>query len=142
MEDALVVNLRSEAHCNRTVRGIKTKNLIDVHHAIENGCRIQEITYVSRYPEVMLCDLSNPEFPLNLCDANTILDCFELIDKKLDSYLKNTQFKRIYGKELNNEIAICGPIKSELENMKKFILDEVYQKLNIEKKRLNLKISA
>ena len=132
VEKTTQVVLKSTAHLNRTVGGIITSDINDYREAILNGCSIQEIKYVLRYPEVMLCDLSNPEFPLSLCDPQTIVDCYFLIEKKLNQVLKeNSRIKKITGDGLLPEIAICGPSKSELLSIKSSILEEVYNRINI-----------
>ncbi|QGX63949.1 hypothetical protein GPA07_00090 [Bacillus sp. ms-22] len=109
INDISPVTLKSMAHYNRTVNGIKTTSREKVNEALRNGCGIQEINYILRYPEVMLCDLSNPEYPLNLCDNETIIECFDLINSLLGEKIKNTNFTRIYGDNLKSEIAINGP---------------------------------
>src|SRR5699024_660316 len=114
-------------------------SLNDLKQAIDNGCSVQKVKYTLRYPEVMICDLSNPEFPLNLCDSQTIYDCFILIENLLDGYLKNTNVFRVYGDELKTEIAITGPKKQEIQYIKEAVLWEVYEKVNIKNKMyLNL----
>lgn len=120
------VKLKSTAHCNREVQGIITTNLFQVDQAIEKGASIQSISYVLRYPEVMLCDLSNPEYPLNLCETQTIQDCFTHIQELLPKYIKNSDIRKITGDGLDTEIAICGPDKKELLQLKECILNEVY----------------
>src|SRR5699024_6052365 len=74
------IKLRSRSHFNRVVGELETNSLNDLKQAIDNGCSVQKVKYTLRYPEVMICDLSNPEFPLNLCDSQTIYDCFILIE--------------------------------------------------------------
>ena len=131
MEKYSQITLKSTAHYNRTVNGIKLDNVQDLNRAIQNGCGLQEVNYILRYPEVMLCDLSNPEFPLNLCDNDTIVDCYNLINLKLDKSLENTNFTRIFGDNLKAEIAINGPSKEELIDFKEKFLSEIYRKLGI-----------
>nr|WP_307441430.1 hypothetical protein [Bacillus atrophaeus] len=127
--------LKSSAHLNRTVGGIRTSDINHYNEAIFNGCGVQEITYVLRYPEVMLCDLSNPEFPLSLCDTGTIIECYSIIEKKLQQVLKeNLRVSKIVGDGLLAEIAICGPSKIELRAIKDAILKEVYEEININSK--------
>ncbi|KGX85215.1 hypothetical protein [Pontibacillus litoralis] len=128
------IELKSGAHFNRTVGGIVTNSLDAVDVAVQNGCAIQDVRYTLRYPEIMICDLSNPEYPLNLCDGETIYNCFIMIEKTLSDYIKNTNIKRITGDSLKTEIAITGPIKQELWQVKNAILQRVYECLDIKSK--------
>ncbi|GEM_PF-3427697 len=134
MRQFVPIQLTSAAHCNRTVSGVSTSHYAETKKILDDGCSIQEITYVLRYPEVMLCDIGNPEYPLNLCDSQTIIDCYDLIQLELDRYLSNTALKRIYGDGLDTEIAICGPSNSELHKFKQWVLTEIYERLSLHQK--------
>ncbi|MBC1936704.1 hypothetical protein HCA69_10025 [Listeria grandensis] len=125
------VTLTSNQHFGRTVSGVEISSMKEVDKAIDKGCSIQGIKYILRNPEVMICDLSNLEYPLSTCTENTILKCFEYIQANLDKKLFNTTIKKIYGEGLVTEIAICGPSVRDLDNIKQEILEEAYKELEI-----------
>ncbi|MBC1604421.1 hypothetical protein HCJ39_06815 [Listeria rocourtiae] len=125
------IMLTSKQHFGRTVSGVEITSLKDVNKAITKGCSVQNVKYILRNPEVMICDLSNLEYPLSLCDVSVIWDCFEYIWDNLDKKLFKTPIKRVYGEGLDTEIAICGPSLSDLEDIKKEVLMEAYDKFQI-----------
>lgn len=130
------VLLKSKAHNNRVVSGIKTTQINQVIDAINNGASIQEISYTLRFPEVKICDLSNLEPPLSLCKGEQILKVFSHIKEDIHRSIEGTNFQVIYGDGLDTEVAICGESLEELRCFKTKYLKEVYKTFNI----INLRI--
>lgn len=125
------VLLKSKAHNNRVVSGIKTTQINQVIDAINNGASIQEISYTLRFPEVKICDLSNLEPPLSLCKGEQILKVFSHIKEDIHRSIEGTNFQVIYGDGLDTEVAICGESLEELRCFKTKYLKEVYKTFNI-----------
>lgn len=81
-----------------------------------------------RYPEVMLCDLSNVERPLSEYDSEVIDKAYSLINEYCNIALENHgggYAARIRGDDLRPEIAASAPTRAELQWFKQEVLNRL-----------------
>lgn len=90
--------------------------------AIESGCHLQEASFLLRYPEVTLSDLSNPPPPLNQTDAETILQFHQAVANADLGASGRRGISRIAGDGLDTEVCFCGPDRQDLESFKKDVM--------------------
>ncbi len=121
-DTASTVTIVSEKHCWRTLGGLRTRNHFLAREAIADGCHLQEITFLLRHPEVMLCDLSNLEEPLSRCTTEAIEMAYEDLQMSVREALDQRDQRVITGDGLQPELAISGRSKSELLERKTQIL--------------------
>lgn len=129
---ARTITIVSEMHCSRKLGGVETADWHRAKAAIIDGCELQMAKFVLRHPEVMLCDLSNPDERLSRCDSIDIEAIFKSIDQGLCKQGLPDGVRRIEGDGLHPEIALSGPVKKDLEQLRDRILAKEYSKFMIE----------
>ncbi len=127
VENDTLVTIVSEKHCWRTLGGLRTRSYFSAREAMRSGCHLQEITFVLRHPEVMLCDLSNLEPPLSLCSAATIERAYRAVIEVAPRLLHRPDQRVITGEGLQPELAISGASDVELRECKARILAAVFE---------------
>ena len=119
------VTIVSQKHCWRTLGGTQTRNYASARQAIDDGCHIQDLTFVLRHPEAMLCDLSNLEWPVCTYDTAAIEAVFDEIDLVTRSIPSSESVKRISGEDLRPEIAVSAPTSAIAREYKARLLEQL-----------------
>ncbi|MGJ7518630.1 hypothetical protein ACSFE6_30350 [Pseudomonas baetica] len=120
---ACPITIISEHHGWRTLSGVKTNNYYTYRNAILNGCHLQRVSFDLRHPEEMICDLSNLDPAYYDRSSDNIVKLWNYLDSITNRFLPG-EIRRIRGDRLSPEIAISGPSKSQLIDVKKILINE------------------
>lgn len=122
------ITIISEHHGWRTLSGVQTNDYYAYRNAILNGCHLRRASFDLRHPEEMICDLSNIEPIFNGMSAEEILSIWDYLSLST-SKISATAIRRINGDGLSPEIAISGPSKTDLVNLKNTLISEAFTHL-------------
>lgn len=122
------ITIISEHHGWRTLSGIQTNDYYTYRNAVLNGCHLQSASFDLRHPEEMICDLSNLEPIYNGMSTGEIVSIWNYLDAST-SQMSAMEIRRINGDGLSPEIAISGPSKTKLFNMKAALISEAFTHL-------------
>lgn len=123
------ITIISEHHGWRTLSGVQTSDYYTYRNAILNGCHLQRASFDLRHPEEMICDLSNLEQIYNGMSGENIVRVWNYLNSST-SKINSREVRRIKGDGLSPEIAISGPSKSLLGNLKKSLIREAFAHLH------------
>ncbi|MHC8370797.1 hypothetical protein ACYZT2_08295 [Pseudomonas sp. MDT1-85] len=123
------ITIISEHHGWRTLSGVQTSDYYTYRNAILNGCHLQRASFDLRHPEEMICDLSNLEQIYNGMSGENIVRVWNYLNSST-SKINSREIRRIKGDGLSPEIAISGPSKSLLDNLKNSLISEAFAHLH------------
>lgn len=129
------VTIISRHHCWRTLGGMHTGSVIEAKGAMNDGCTLQSAEFVLRYPESMLCDLSNIDGPLRWLAPQVIDEAFRRIGETCENELRSRHWPgvfRIRGDDLRPEIAVSAPNKQCLSEFRTAVLARAFHGLDLE----------
>ncbi|KNH24434.1 hypothetical protein ACS77_19890 [Pseudomonas syringae] len=129
------ITIISEHHGWRTLSGVQTSDYYTYRNAILNGCHLQRASFDLRHPEEMICDLSNLEQIYNGMSGENIVRVWSYLNSST-SKINSREVRRIKGDGLSPEIAISGPSKSLLGNLKNSLISEAFAHLHREVSRV------
>jgi hypothetical protein len=119
------ITIISEHHAWRTLSGVQTNDYYTYRNAILNGCHLQRASFDLRHPEEMVCDLSNLEPIYNGLFDEEIVRLWDYLNLTTIK-ISDTEVRRINGDGLSPEIAISGPSKTKLGNLKRKLVSEAF----------------
>lgn len=125
------ITIISEHHGWRTLSGVQTNDYYTYRSALLNGCHLQRASFDLRHPEEMVCDLSNLEpiyYGMPSKDIVCIWNYLNLSTRKISA----TGVRRINGDGLSPEIAISGPSRTKLANLKSTLVSEAFTHMHRE----------
>lgn len=126
------ITIISEHHGWRTLSGVQTSDYYIYRNAIHNGCHLQRASFELRHPEEMVCDLSNLEPIYNGMSCKEIVCMWDFLNVSTNN-ITTADVRRINGDGLSPEIAISGPSKMKLGNLKDSLVSEALAHLRRDK---------
>ncbi|MDO7898597.1 hypothetical protein [Pseudomonas citrulli] len=125
------ITIISEHHAWRTLSGIKTSDYYTYRTALLNGYHLQQASFDMRHPEEMIFDLSNIDRIFNGLTSNDLVQVWAYLDSRT-LHLKSAEATRITGEGLSPEIAIAGPSKARLLNIKKSLIIDAFSHIRVD----------
>ena len=119
------ITIISEHHGWRKLSGIQTNDYHTYRTAIKHGCFLQQTSFDLRHPEEMICDLSNIDSIYRNLSNDELLTIWHYLNSSTLK-IKKHGVTRIEGNDLSPEIAIAGPSKAILKNLKKTLLRDAF----------------
>ncbi|WP_434695637.1 hypothetical protein [Pseudomonas sp. Z1-14] len=119
------ITIISRHHAWRTLSGVKTNDYYTYRHAIQNGCHLQRASFDLRHPEEMVCDLSNLERIYDGMTEQAVVRIWDYLDVWTRNWAHG-EICRVRGDGLSPEIAIAGPSKSRLIEVKKSLIKQAF----------------
>lgn len=124
-QNAQPITIISKHHGWRTLSGIQTSDYFAYRRAIQNGCHLQQVSFILRHPEEMICDLSNLDTIYNGMYHSDIAAIWNYLDSSTWK-IKRDGVGRVEGDGLSPEIAIYGPSELILKDMKNSLVNEAF----------------
>lgn len=127
------ITIISEHHGWRKLSGVQTNDYFACRNAMQNGCHLQRASFDLRHPEEMICDLSNLDSIYNGMSSADIITIWKYLNTSTRK-IKGCDIARIEGNDLSPEIAIAGPSKAILRELKESFVREAFLQSNIDLK--------
>lgn len=124
------ITIISEHHGWRQLSGVHTNDYFACRNALQNGCHLQRASFDLRHPEEMICDLSNLDSIYNGMSSDDIITIWNYLNTSTRKIL-GCDASRIEGNDLSPEIAMAGPSKVNLRELKKSLVREAFWQSDI-----------